>query len=73
MEIELKGKKEHNKTSKEPLGKRTSSFWQGETAAELARKQGIQPIKDAQDLARLTGGLEDWDDVDEFLKEIRGA
>jgi len=54
MEIELKGKKEHGKTGKEPLGKRMSSFWQGETAAELARKQGIQPIKDAQDLARIT-------------------
>lgn len=73
MEIELRGKKASNKAGKEPLEMRKPSFWQGETAAELARKQGIQPIKDAQDLARLTGGLEDWDDVDEFLREIRGA
>jgi hypothetical protein len=73
MEIELKGKKERNKVGKELLEARKSSFWQGETAAELARKQGVQPIKDTRDLARLTGGLEDWDDVDEFLREMRGA
>jgi len=54
MEIEIKGKKERNKAGKELLEARKSSFWPGETAAELARKQGIQPIKDAQDLARIT-------------------
>lgn len=44
-----------------------ASFWKGKTGEELIREQGITPIKDEKDFARISGGQEDWDDVDEFL------
>jgi hypothetical protein len=40
MEIELKGKKEHGKTGKEPLGKRMSSFCFLSCSLLLTKKTG---------------------------------
>ncbi len=49
--------------------KKTDSFWEGKTGEELAREQGVAPVKDEMDFAyRFWGGGEDWDDMDEFLK-----
>ena len=48
-----------------------AEFWKHKTADELAEEQGIKPIKDEEDLSeRIIGGLEEWDDIDEFIKEI---
>jgi hypothetical protein len=49
----------------EPAG---SEFWSGKTVEELAREQGVQPIKNLADLAM------DWpeeESVDEFLALVR--
>jgi hypothetical protein len=49
--------------------KKNNSLWEGKTGEELAREQGITPVKDEKDFAsRFLGGGEDWDDMDEFLK-----
>jgi hypothetical protein len=72
METNIKGKNTI-RSVKKLEEKAEISFWQSKTAEELAKEQRIKPIKDAKDLSRITGGLEDWDDVDEFLKEIRRA
>jgi hypothetical protein len=45
-----------------------SAFWQGQTAAELALEQGVQPIVNFGDLAI------EWpeeDSIDEFLALVR--
>jgi hypothetical protein len=47
--------------------RKNDSFWEGKTGEELIREQGITPIKDEKDFARISGGQEDWDDVDKFL------
>jgi hypothetical protein len=44
------------------------SAWEGKTGEELAKEQGIKPIKDENDFARISGGQEDWEDIDQFLK-----
>jgi hypothetical protein len=45
-------------------------FWQHKTADELATEAGIMPVKDEEDFKkRFVGGLEEWDDIDDFLKE----
>lgn len=50
------------------LKKGQESFWKGKSAEELAKEQGIKPL---HDLSRISGGFEDWDDIDVFLKEVR--
>jgi hypothetical protein len=53
------------------VAKKSVSFWQRKTADELAKEQGIRPIKDERDFARrIAGGLEEWEDIDEFLEEV---
>jgi hypothetical protein len=62
-----------NQTEDKVSNRVNNSFWQHKTAEELAKEQGIQPVKDAADFEkRYLGGFEDWDDIDEFLKEVRG-
>ena len=43
------------------------SFFQSKSISELAREQGVGPVKDVSVLA---GGLPDDEDVDEMLEEI---
>jgi hypothetical protein len=46
----------------------SSEFWSGKTVEELAREQGVQPIKNLADLAM------DWpkeESVEEFLALVR--
>jgi hypothetical protein len=50
------------------LAQKNESPWKGKTGEELAREQGIRPIKDEKDFARISGGQEDWEDIDEFLR-----
>jgi hypothetical protein len=48
-----------------------SSFWEDKTIDKLIQEQGVTPVKDEEDFTRrFCGGLEDWNDIDEFLKEI---
>jgi hypothetical protein len=47
-----------------------SDFWDNKSAAELAREQGISPIRTAEDLA---GEWPDDDSVDDFLSLVREA
>jgi hypothetical protein len=55
------------------IDKKADSFWHHKTFEELANEQDIKPVKDEADfMSRYWGGLEDWDDIDEFLKEVRG-
>lgn len=51
--------------------KKIDPFWQHKTADQLAIEQDIKPIKDQKDFTkRIGGGLEEWDDIDEFLGEV---
>jgi hypothetical protein len=50
--------------------RKADSFWKGKDIDELIQEQSVRPIKNEEDLARISGGLEDWDDIDEFLKEV---
>ena len=42
-------------------------FFAGKSLSELAREQGVGPIKD---ISLLAGGLPDDEDIDEMLEEI---
>lgn len=58
-------------TTNTGVAKKNSLFWQHKTAEELAEEQGVIPIRDEADfIRRFVGGGEDWDDIDEFLKEV---
>jgi hypothetical protein len=47
------------------------SFWKSKTLEELIKEQNVTPVKDEADFKnRYWGGLEDWDDIDDFLKEV---
>ena len=67
-------KKNKTKLSQSPNAlapKVDTSFWEDKTLDELIEGQGVTPVKDEEDFnRRFCGGLEDWDDIDEFLKEI---
>jgi hypothetical protein len=45
-------------------------FWDNKNASELAREQGVSPIRAAEDLA---GEWPDDDSVDDFLSLLREA
>lgn len=63
---------------KEPLSKTATvekiaseSFWENKTFEKLIKERNVAPVKDEADfLNRYWGGLEDWDDMDDFLKEV---
>jgi hypothetical protein len=58
-------------TADTAIEKENNSFWKEKTVEELVKEQGVTPVKDEKDFARrFWGGLEDWDDIDEFLKEV---
>jgi hypothetical protein len=49
----------------------SESFWKNKTLEELVKAQNVAPVKDEADfLKRYWGGLEDWDDMDDFLNEV---
>jgi hypothetical protein len=48
-----------------PLGDR--SFFEAKTLEELAREQGVGPVKD---ISVFAGGFPDGEDIDEILEEI---
>ena len=45
-----------------------SDFWKGKTVDELAREQGVKPIKSLDELA---GDWPEEDSIDDFLAFIR--
>jgi hypothetical protein len=50
-----------------------SDFFKGKSIAELAREQGVGPVKD---ISVFAGGIPDDEDVDELLaqlEELRGS
>jgi hypothetical protein len=65
-----KAKIQKMKPADQSAEKKTGSFWQSKTVKELVKDQGAKPIKNEEDFTMISGGLEDWDDIDEFLKEV---
>ena len=47
-----------------------SAFWQNQSAEELARQQGVRPIRSVDELA---GDWPEEDSIDEFLAFVREA
>jgi hypothetical protein len=77
--METRGKKRAVKIirKKEPLSEKATidkaaadSFWHHKTIDELIKEQGVKPIETEEDFARISGGFEDWDDIDDFLEQV---
>ncbi len=68
MDIEVKGRKYRVKPQPKPVDK--SSFWEGKSFEELAKEQGVKPIRD---ISELYGYWPDDEDFDSFLEAVRSA
>ena len=73
MDTEVKSRKSRGKPREHPKPPAKSSFWEDKTVEQLAKEQGVKPIKD---ISQLHGYWpEDADDAEfeAFLEAVRGA
>ena len=50
--------------------KKPASNGEDKTIEEIVKEQGGRPIKDEKDFGRIFGKYPEWNDIDEFLKEV---